>query len=131
MFSIAACNATIKDLFCKLLNFFLIPYPIFIINILALFILVKTFMCIFSLLNYANCFVAWRCNTIKLINASVIKHVLDVLDLDVAVKGHVRHHYSNIFRCDISISVKVIHIKRKLHLLIQVTNKYYREVSYE
>lgn len=110
MFAIATCNSTFKDLLSKLFDFFLILYPVFIINILTFFILIKAFMSIFTLLNNAYCLVARRSNIIQVVNTSVIQHILNVLDLNVSVKWHVRHHYSNIFRRNISIHIKIIPI---------------------
>ena len=48
---------------------------------------------------------------------------LDVLDLDVSIERHVAHHYTDILGRYPTVVVKIVHVKGKPHLLIQITHE--------
>jgi hypothetical protein len=57
--------------------------------------------------------IAWWSNAVchtEVVDASVFNHSLDVLNLNISIKWHIWHHNSNILRCDITITIKIVPI---------------------
>ena len=122
VFAITSCNSTFEYLFSELLYLLLVSNSVLVINILSLFILIQTFMGIFSLLNNTYSLITWRSNIVEVINSLIVKHVLNILDLYITVKRHVRHHDSNVFWGNVAITIEIIPI-HQIQLVIGYQNK--------
>lgn len=65
----------------------------------------------------------------NILHASRLDQILYVPELNIPLERHVRQHDAHILRSDVAVSVEIVHVERKLHLLVQVSDEDVREIS--
>jgi hypothetical protein len=105
-----------KYLIYKLFYFLLVWLSVLEINILSFLLLIQTFSFVLS----------WSLNQIRWINwatQSFFNNTLNILDLNISIESHVRHHYSNVFRSYITILIKIVpKLKYDISIFTYISN---------
>lgn len=105
MFGSAASNATLEEVVSELHDLLLVHNSVVVIDVFTFFVLIES-LSLFLSLQLSR----WGGHTtgIEVINTFVIYHGLNILELNISVERHVRHHDSDVFRGNKSIVVKII-----------------------
>ena len=111
----AACYVIVENVLGEELDFFLFADAVAVVHVLSFFVLVEALTLLRPVhlpRGRLRCLLLGRANRLvhgrQALIAFGLNHVLYVLDLDVALEGHVGEHYSDVFRCDEAVAVEVI-----------------------
>ena len=111
----AACYVIVENVLGEELDFFLFADAVTMVHVLSFFVLVEALALLRPVhlpRGRLRCLLLGRANRLvhgrQALIAFGLNHILYVLDLDVALEGHVGEHYSDVFGCDEAVAVEVI-----------------------
>ena len=111
----AACYVIVENVLGEELDFFLFADAVAVVYVLSFFVLVEALALLRPVhlpRGRLRCLLLGRANRLvhgrQALIAFGLNHILYVLDLDVALEGHVGEHYSDVFGCDEAVAVEVV-----------------------